>query len=57
MKYFEKPLSQHSYLIQLKSNPGFQFPFPAQASRCSALLDPQLDLTYSWGQKSSWLLE
>lgn len=51
MKYFEKPLSQHSHLIQLKSNPGFQFPFSAQTSRCSALLDPQLDLTHSWGQK------
>lgn len=39
MKYFEKPLSQHSHLIQLKSNPGFQFPFSVQASHCSALLD------------------
>lgn len=44
MKDFEKPLSQHSHLIQLESNPGFQFPFSAQASQCSGLLDPHLYL-------------
>lgn len=36
MKYFEKPLSQQRHLIQLKSNPGFRFPFAVQASWCSA---------------------
>lgn len=49
MKYFEKPLSQQSHLIQLKSNPGFPFPFSPQASQCSALLGPQL--YFQWQKK------